>query len=352
MQQQEWWNDPKIRQKKDNLFWIGSRNAQRADPTPDKLSPVSAKPRERLHNINHIQAVQDDKYHLSSIRKSREVFKRENHLQLAVEGATCSLQERPKTQEGVSSKIRPSFRCKIDLTIGNTKATEFRPHYLHDVQQLSTGRRSSIGNEPQQQVMEHAPYPLSPKPPPQKPDTTTLHLYLPSADPEEEEEPTRNTSEVPENIDASISKATVKVTPRKPAAQIPLRKLKEKWIRLPCKEALSTASLSVQFGPDSKGLLVSPGRRLLLDTNRNKFPLNDDTTQVSYLQRPASNIGCGMGSYYTDHVVGNSDYGLNVKTLTVHNDRSERGKLFRKNLNVRCRSQPNILDIKERGAYI
>ncbi|XP_063791659.1 uncharacterized protein LOC134947545 [Pseudophryne corroboree] len=234
------------------------------------------------------------------------------------------------------------------------------------------GRLNGRSTEPRKQGVAQAPYlPTNV----QRSETNILHLYLPTAESyeEDESETARSKKHTSEYNDKKTSKNILKVDPRKPLPPHPPRRVTDKWTRLPCKEAVTTAKVSVQFGGNDTGLHISSSRRCLLDSTKNRLSLLEDSVPRNCTQRPASNIGYRLGSYYTYKIAGGSEYGLNVWPLNINNEKSkgtllsnqclglEKGESFIRRTrdhpmieksNVRCKSQPDILDVKERGAYI
>ncbi|XP_075690640.1 uncharacterized protein LOC142658916 [Rhinoderma darwinii] len=296
------------------------------------------------------------------------------HSLSAVEGAICSLREKSKNHERVSSASQLSFRQKIAVTVGTNKNVEFCPSYHGNVQHLTTGaQKTTLYNN---KVVTQSPSldSLRPLTPIQKLGATSLPLYIPTASYEEEESNTsRKKNEAPNNKDSRFSEKVSKVDPIKPLVQKPSRRMTDKWTRIPSKEALSTANLSIHFCGDSKRLYLSPTRRRLIDNTRNRFLLGEDTNIRNPIQRPVSNIGYRLGSYHSDTVAESNEYGLNVSTLKLNDDKPQglyllnerrgldkmesflrRKKEHEMNVeeSTRCKSQLVLLDLEKRKTYI
>ncbi|XP_071979091.1 uncharacterized protein [Engystomops pustulosus] len=307
-----------------------------------------------------------------NIKRPTDAFKREKHADLAaVEGATCNLQEKSRSQERVSSD-QFSIRQKIDVTVGKNQIGEFCPSYSGDVQHLATGKPIT----PIHKVPAQAPaiVNLQSLTPVQRFGSTTLHLYLPTASCEEEEPNiTRDKNEATKNKDSRSPRNILKVDPLKPLVPSSSRRMSAKRTHVPCKEALSTANLSVQFCGDEKGLYSTPLRRSLIDNTRNHFIKGDNNSLRNPIQRPVSNVGYRLGSYNSDKAAESSEYGLSVSTLKLSDDkpkgsymltqrrgpdkmdsffRSKKDHEMNEEQSSTCRSQSEMLDFETRNTYI
>ncbi|KAM3912049.1 uncharacterized protein RB166_020521 [Leptodactylus fuscus] len=367
MQEQKIWNDcPRGNLKKEKIFWIGSSDDHGSSRTSAHLSPIK--------DIKKLRDVQLQKWSPSNIRRPPDAFKREKHMDLAaVEGATCSLQEKSKNQERVSS-AQFGIHQKTDATVGKNEIGEVRPSYSSDVQHLTTGKTTTTAHNNKVAVQAPSLANLQPLTPVQKFGSTTLHLYLPTASYEEEESNTsRNKNEALDNKEARITRNVLKVDPLKPLVQNSSRRMTDKRTRVPCKEALSTANLSIQFCGDNKGLFSTPFGRSLIDNTRNGFLLGENINTRNPTQRPVSNVGYRLRSCYSDKIAENSEYGLNVSTLRLSDEkpkgsyllnqrrgldkiesflRSKKESEMNEEQSTRSRSQSDILDFEKRKTYI
>ncbi|XP_056395669.1 uncharacterized protein LOC130291184 isoform X2 [Hyla sarda] len=310
MQEQKLWNDdPRGNRQKEKIFWISSSDRHGSSRTPTHLSPIKEKVRD----------IQPQKGPPNNGRKAADVLKKEKHVELAGKPA---------------------------ITVHNNKAAMPAPSHLN-LQTLS---------------------------PVQKFGSSTLHLYIPTASYEEEETNTaRKKNEAPDKKDSKISKNAVKVEPLKPLVPHSSRRVTEKWTRVPCKEALSTANLSVQFCGGRDSLHASLNRGSLTDNTRQRVLLGENNNMRNPIQRPVSNLGYRLGSYHSDKITENSEYGLNVSTLRLRDEKPKGSYLLhqRRGLdkiesfltikrehemneeqNSRCQSEPDILDFEKRQTYI
>ncbi|XP_073493864.1 uncharacterized protein [Phyllobates terribilis] len=357
------WNEyPRCNLRKEKIFWIGSLDHHGSTRNPTHLSPIKEK----------IRDVQLQKCSPGNLRRPTDVFKIEKHMELAaVEGATCSLKEKSKNEERVSSASQFSVRQKID--VGKNEIGEFCPSYNGAGPHFTTGKPEIIVHNSKVATQAPSLVNLQPLTPIQKFGSSTLHLYIPTASYEEEEpNTTKNKNEAPKSKDSRISRNALKVDPVKPLVPNSSKRMTDKWPRIPCKEALSTANLSIQFSGDHKGLNSLPTRRCLTGNTRNRFLL-EDTNIGNPIQRPVSNIGYRLGSHHSDKTTKSSEYGLNVSTLKLSDDkprglcllnqrrgldkiefflRSKKEHEINEEPGTRCRSQSDILDFEKRKTYI
>ncbi|XP_056395658.1 uncharacterized protein LOC130291184 isoform X1 [Hyla sarda] len=366
MQEQKLWNDdPRGNRQKEKIFWISSSDRHGSSRTPTHLSPIKEKVRD----------IQPQKGPPNNGRKAADVLKKEKHVELAaVEGATCNLQEKSKNQERASSASQYSIRQKIHVTVGKNEIGEFCPSYNAGVHPLTTGKPAITVHNNKAAMPAPSHLNLQTLSPVQKFGSSTLHLYIPTASYEEEETNTaRKKNEAPDKKDSKISKNAVKVEPLKPLVPHSSRRVTEKWTRVPCKEALSTANLSVQFCGGRDSLHASLNRGSLTDNTRQRVLLGENNNMRNPIQRPVSNLGYRLGSYHSDKITENSEYGLNVSTLRLRDEKPKGSYLLhqRRGLdkiesfltikrehemneeqNSRCQSEPDILDFEKRQTYI
>ncbi|XP_077148479.1 uncharacterized protein LOC143809248 [Ranitomeya variabilis] len=363
MQEQKLCNEyPRCNLRKGKIFWIGRSDNNGSTRNPTHLSPIKEK----------IRDVQLQKCSAINLRRPTDVFKSEKNVDFAaVEGATCSLKEKSKNEERVPSASQFSIRQKID--VGKNEIGEFCPSYSAAVPHFTTGKPEITVHNSKVATQAPSLVNLQPLNPVQKFGSSTLHLYIPTASYEEEEaDTTGNKNEAPKNKDSRISRNALKVDPVKPLIPNSSKRMTDKWPRVPCKEALATANLSIQFSGDHKGLNPLPTRRCLIDNSRNRFLL-EDSNIGNPIPRPVSNIGYRLGSYHPGKTTESSEYGLNVSTLKLSDDKprglyllSQRRGLdkiefflrrkkeheINEEQGTRCKSQSDILDFEKRKTYI
>ncbi|KAM4019411.1 uncharacterized protein ACNLHF_000116 [Anomaloglossus baeobatrachus] len=386
MEEQKSWNDyPRCNLQKEKIFRIGSLDNHGSTRNPTHLSPIKEKirynsfhsSRKAFYKFLEMSVgifanldVQLQKCSPSNLRRPTDVFKREKHEELTVvEGATYRLKEKSENEERISSASQLSIRQRID--VGKNEIGEFCPSY--NGAHFTTGKPVITSHNSKVATNNASLVNLQPLTPVQKFGSSTLHLYIPTASNEEEEaNTTRNKNETPKNKDSKISRNALKVDPVKPLPPKSSRRTTDKWSRFPCKEALSTANLSIQFSGDPKGLNPIPTRKCLIDNTRNRFLL-EDANIGNPIQRPVSNIGYRLGSNHSNKMAESSEYGLNVSTLRLNDEKPrgshllhQRGGLgkvefflrgkkeheMNEEQGTRCKSQSDLLDFEKRQTYI
>ncbi|XP_053329297.1 uncharacterized protein LOC128503276 isoform X2 [Spea bombifrons] len=303
---EERWNQHQSREplKKEKIFWIGSSRipAFPSSCTLSHLHPVqNTRHRDGLQNKRKIQAAQYEDCLPEITRESMCMSRKKNETQFTVQGASCTLQERPKSQErSLSSATGNMRRGQIVWT------QDFQP--LHkNVLQMTKGMLGSNVRGYSRPCAEDAESPVDMyQINKEKPRTTTLHLYLPKAESQEEEpvDTARSVNYVLEDIPL---KDPVEICPSR---QNLSRQAKRKATYLTVKETLPTCNLSVHYGGNYKWATSLSSRIHALLDDRNK---KDQVMQS--IQKAAHNVGYRLGSYYQDKTADSSEYGLEVKAL-------------------------------------